>query len=132
MRLWQNSRGKYLAIGFCCGLLVSGVLFVVFNKPTRMSNTLPEARGSSSNFQIISSPVVCAEPQNDNKNLVDINTATLEDLDSLPGIGAAKAKSIMDFRQRYGDFKDITELLYVTGISDSLFQQVCAMITVEN
>ncbi len=132
MRLWQNSRGKYLAIGFCCGLLASGILFVAFNKPTRMSNTLPDARDSSANLQITSSPMICAEPQSNNKNLVNINTATLEDLDSLPGIGAAKAKSIVDYRQRYGDFKEISELLYVTGISDSLFQQVCAMITVEN
>ena len=48
---------------------------------------------------------------------VDINQATLEELvENLNGVGAHKAQAIIDYREQYGDFGSMEELLQVKGI----------------
>ena len=47
---------------------------------------------------------------------LDLNAATAEQLDTLPGIGPATARSILTYRQRHGRFRSVTELLEVPGI----------------
>ncbi len=47
---------------------------------------------------------------------LDLNQATLEDLEALPGIGPALAGRIVDYRQRHGPFKNIDDLENVSGI----------------
>jgi competence protein ComEA len=47
---------------------------------------------------------------------VNLNTATLEQLDALPGVGPATAKAILDERERRGRFRSVEELLEVRGI----------------
>lgn len=53
--------------------------------------------------------------------LIDLNSATLSDLMSLPGIGQTKAQAILDYRAQHGDFRALTELLNVPGIGQSTF-----------
>jgi competence protein ComEA len=48
--------------------------------------------------------------------VVDLNTATLADLESLPGVGPATAQAILDHRQRVGGFRSVDDLLDVRGI----------------
>jgi competence ComEA-like helix-hairpin-helix protein len=62
---------------------------------------------------------------------LDINTASLEELDKLPGIGPEKAQAIIDFRDNNGKFVSIEDLLYVPGIGRSLFEQISDKITVQ-
>ncbi len=50
------------------------------------------------------------------KEKIDINKATLEELESLPGIGEKTAKNIIEYRERFGPFKSIDELEKVKGI----------------
>ena len=64
------------------------------------------------------------------KNLVNINTATVDELMKLPGIGEVKAKAIVEYRKKNGWFNDISELKNVSGISESLFEQIKELITV--
>jgi competence protein ComEA len=47
-----------------------------------------------------------------------LNTATVEQLERLPGVGPALAKRIVDFRDKKGGFKRIEELLAVPGVSE--------------
>ncbi len=61
---------------------------------------------------------------------VSINTATKEQLDSLPGIGASKAEDIINYRNQNGPFKTIDELKNVSGIGESLFAKIKENITV--
>jgi competence protein ComEA len=50
---------------------------------------------------------------------VDLNTATAEQLDALPGIGPSLAEAIVAFRQRHGRFRSVDQLLQVRGIGPS-------------
>ena len=50
---------------------------------------------------------------------IDINTATLQQLQLLPGIGEKMAQKIIDYRTQNGDFKTVEDLLNVSGIGQS-------------
>ena len=62
---------------------------------------------------------------------VNINTATLADLDKLPKIGPATAQHIIDYRTKNGPFKYIEDLKKVSGIGDATFEVLKDFITVE-
>ena len=62
--------------------------------------------------------------------LVNINTATLDQLDSLPGIGPALAQRIIDYREKHGAFRSIQDLLNVSGIGDKKFADIKSRVTV--
>ena len=62
-------------------------------------------------------------------NLVNINTATLEELLSLTGIGESKAKAIIEYRKE-NKFKSIEDIMKVSGIGQSVFDKIKEDITV--
>jgi len=61
---------------------------------------------------------------------IDINTASLEELDSLPGIGAQKAQAIITYRQEHGVFRSIDDLLYVPGFGTALVDSIRDLIEI--
>ena len=62
--------------------------------------------------------------------LVNINTATAEQLQNLPNIGEVRAKAIIDYREEHGGFKAIEELQEVSGIGEKTFEHLSAYVTV--
>jgi general secretion pathway protein K len=60
---------------------------------------------------------------------VNINTATLEELTSLPGIGESTAQRIIDYRKQNGKFKTIDDLKNVSGIGEGKFNNLKEKIT---
>jgi len=62
---------------------------------------------------------------------IDINSADVEELTDLPGIGPAYAQRIVEYRKEYGPFKTIEDLLNVRGIGDRTFEKIRDRITVK-
>ncbi len=65
----------------------------------------------------------CADP-------IDINTATAECLETLPGIGAVRARSIVSYREEEGSFVTADGITAVPGIGDGIYGQIADLITV--
>lgn len=62
--------------------------------------------------------------------LVNINTATLEELTELPRIGESLGKRIIEYREKNGDFAGIEEIMLVEGIGQATFEKLKPLITV--
>ncbi|NLA27593.1 MAG: ComEA family DNA-binding protein [Firmicutes bacterium] len=61
---------------------------------------------------------------------VNINKASVEELMTLPSIGEVRAKRIIEHRDKYGFFSDISEIMDVSGIGQGIFNQIEDLITV--
>lgn len=55
---------------------------------------------------------------------IDINQATWEELDLLPGIGAARAQKIIEYRTAYGEFRNSNDLRGIPGIPDKVIHKI--------
>ena len=62
--------------------------------------------------------------------VVNINTATSTELQTLPGIGASTATRILDYRQKNGGFKKVEDLMNVRGIGEKTFLKLKPLITI--
>ena len=62
--------------------------------------------------------------------VVNLNTASAAELEKLPGVGAATAARIIEYRQKKGPFKKIEELMNVQGIGEKSFLKLKPQITV--
>lgn len=76
----------------------------------------------------------CAEGMwtaQEESGLVNINTAGVDVLCTLPGIGEAKAKSIVAYREANGSFGSIEDIMNVSGIKDNAYNKIKDLITVK-
>jgi competence protein ComEA len=62
--------------------------------------------------------------------LININTASLAELDSLPGIGPTTAQKIIDYRQQNGPFLNAEDIINVSGIGPGTYERIKDLITV--
>jgi competence protein ComEA len=63
--------------------------------------------------------------------IININTASLEELDRLPGIGPSIAQKIIDYRQQNGPFTILEEVQNVSGIGPAKYEQIKDLITLQ-
>lgn len=105
--------------------LQDGQKVYIPNKKEQVTEYITE---SSGNNVIIDGKNISNNEGNDTK--VNINSANLNELDSLPGIGPALAQRIIDYREQNGNFQSIEDLQNVKGIGDSKFSDIKDNITV--
>ena len=72
----------------------------------------------------------CINNTDNTTNLININTATKEELKQIDGVGDTKAEAIIKYRNDNGPFKDIEEIKKVSGIGETLFEQIKIYITI--
>ena len=69
--------------------------------------------------------------KNNGNGLVNINTASAEELTTLPGIGESRAKDIISYRTNVGAFEKIEDIKNVSGIGEKMFTRLMDLITVD-
>lgn len=100
------------------------------NKENDRSDSEPDAVGETSSIAMESESDKKQSSSAASLNLVNLNTATLQELDSLPGVGPATAKNILEYREKYGGFASIEEIKNVKRIGDKTFEKLKDYITV--
>lgn len=66
----------------------------------------------------------------ENGGLLNLNTATAAELETLPGIGAVLAQRIVDYRAEHGPFAAVEDIMKVSGIGDKKYEAIESLITV--
>lgn len=112
------------------------MVIIIYTKEEVKNFVKVKEEESLKNVQCISKTPVnnsCIEEEvdtgDDKKSKISINTATLEELLALSGIGEAKAKSIIEYREKNGAFTSLEDLTKVDGIGQALFDKIKENIT---
>jgi competence protein ComEA len=89
-----------------------------------------ETTGTGSTPAVTSEATEDSQQDTSQSGLININTATVEELTTLPGIGEARAEAIVAYREQHGGVRMVEEITDVTGIGDGILAQVIDKITV--
>jgi len=121
----KPTRGTVLLMATSILFILSTVVYLtVFFTPSGIRVIEGKAPSKKLNYTSVVKP--------DTNNLaqpVDINTADVEELEKLPGIGPVKALEIVKYRSAHGFFKNPAELKNVKGISEKTFQKLKKHVT---
>jgi competence protein ComEA len=90
------------------------------NTPTAQKSPKPDSTPKASKSESIATAKTSVK--------IDLNKATLEQLDALPGIGETKAKAILSYRQEKGSFTKVEQLLEIKGIGTKILAAIKSMI----
>src|ERR1051325_8551232 len=107
-------RPLLISVSLALGFYFSGCVQSQFHHPPIVRESTPSA----------------TDKQNPDKR-ININTASADELEKLPGIGRALAARIIEHREKYGSFRKPEHLIIVRGISDKRFRALRELITVE-
>jgi competence ComEA-like helix-hairpin-helix protein len=114
---------------------------IAFTNWQEVLNALPASALMAQEAPTLPAPPTPAAPTRGNRSsrtdakpsssaLVNINTATVQELDGLPGIGLHMAQRIVDYRQKNGPFKRLEDLMGVQGIGEKNFLKLKPLITI--
>lgn len=117
-----------IAVTLACVAFTAGVL--VGRSTNRHSVSVQIPQNSASTTATLAAATNGLSHYTDS-GLLNINTATAEELDSLPGIGLTLAQRIIEYREENGPFRDVSALSAVEGIGSKKMLAIMELITVE-
>lgn len=82
------------------------------------------------NLNIVDGPLPNTAYRDETVGRVNINSASAEELTSVPGIGNVTAQRIVSYRQKYGKFYSVDELLKIKGIGEGVLEKIKPYVTV--
>ena len=123
------TAGDRKALGFLALLLAAGVAYNLHQKGKQTAAPALVLSSMELPAGYFNSPVAKPIPKSLNE-LLDLNRATAEELETLPGVGPALAERIVDCREKIGGFKKVEELLKVPGIGPKKLAQMRTKIEV--
>lgn len=94
-------------------------------------NSFQFKTSSKSESAIVDSSLESKSDTNSDSGLININSAPIDKLMTLPGIGEKKAQAIIDYRENIAPFGTIEDIKEVSGIGDTIFDNLKELITVE-
>ena len=122
--------GQQLTIPYQDGQEVSAESDTVDLPSSQAESEIPIPDDSSSDSPLPDFPSeLPTDVSNTNIELVNINTATLDELNALPGIGPTTAQKIIDYRTENGGFSTIEDIMNVSGIGPATFEDLKDLIT---
>lgn len=110
--------------------MLNGEDVIIDNIITNKEVIFPDIKNDATINNTSSSNKVDENETTVNKSIININTATTDELDSLPGIGNSKAQNIIDYRNINGNFETIEDIMNVNGIGTAIYEQIKTYITV--
>lgn len=119
----KNRFQTALVFTTCLFLICTAVLFLIrfsSKEPVTVQYAVKEA-----------SPIVSDEPLSSSPSTVNINTADLDQLTTLPEIGAVLAQRIIDYRTGNGPFHSVGELANVQGIGEKRLELIWDLISID-
>ena len=137
----MNNGRKHTLLLLAAAMFIIGIMFLVsffaaprFNDiPTYEITELPKPTRAYETTTAASETTKLSETQTeitDAPLIININTATKEELMLLKSIGEVKAQAIIEYREINGKFRDVTELTNVDGITDKILAENLGRITV--
>lgn len=106
--------------------------YIIPKKGEKIETSTNNDKMSSSNNTISQNTYTSKENQESkDSDKIDINTADIEELDKIPGVGEATANKILNYREENGQFKSIEEIKNVNGIGEKKFENMKELICVK-
>ena len=120
---------KNIVIGAVCAALAAGNIYQYARVPGDASKNIVfyELDPTPAVYQGSEYEYGFGDPED---HLIDLNSATEAELESLPGIGPVKARSILEYRNVYGRFITSEEIMEVRGIGQATYEKIKDRITV--
>ena len=103
--------------------------YIIPKKGEKIKTNIVTSQNDTSNNDIVSENNFNSNESEGNK--ININTADLDELYKIPGVGEATANKILSYREENGDFKNIEEIKNVNGIGEKKFENMKDIICVK-
>ncbi|MCX7653570.1 MAG: helix-hairpin-helix domain-containing protein [Fervidobacterium sp.] len=98
------------------------------NKADKALSTITKTEANQSTGKYVTGGV---DTDKISSGKIDINTADIDELQKLPGIGPTKARAILDYRKNIGKFKSVEEIKNVKGIGEKTYEKLKDLIEVK-